>query len=119
MSGGIFARGPVTYRVVHSCSRCLTERTETNTIRVAQLFADDDADDIDYRIEGEEIDLEPMLRDEIILDWPISPSCGDACEGLGSEAESDLNDTSLREESPFAALRDLLPEAPSTDPVED
>lgn len=123
LPGGILVRGPVTFRAIHACSRCLTERTEDGTVRVSQLYADEraeeDSEGWDYRVEGEEIDLEPMLRDEIVLSWPISPSCGEACEGLGAQTETDLNDSSPREESPFAALRDLLPDAPSTESVED
>jgi uncharacterized protein len=110
--GGILVRGEVCYSVEHTCRRCLTEYVDDGCDSVTGLFEVDPGEDA-YPIEGTLIDLEPFLRDETLLGLPLLPICSEACEGLVSTAETDLNTDSPGEPddtgSPFAVLRDLLP----------
>lgn len=111
VSGGLMVRGRVRGDVRHTCARCLDEWTEPFDIEVAELFAAAPSDEDDaYPIEGDEIDLEPMLRDAVLLSFPLVPSCGADCTGLGQAPPSDLNTGVGGEASPFAVLRDLLPD---------
>ena len=44
---------------------------------------DPGADDLDlFPYSGEEVDLAPLLREQIILAVPFAPLCSDACRGL-------------------------------------
>jgi len=56
------------------CSRCLEEfeREFEKTVR------------LNYPLEGKDnfIDLNPEIREEIILDYPIKPLCGPECKGI-------------------------------------
>ena len=111
MSGGILARGDVEFTVVHTCGRCLDEYTETPSVRVAAMFEAAPEDDA-YPIVGDEIDLEPFLRDEVLLSLPMGPECPDGCKEVVTTPESDLNTGSPGEDadsgSPFAVLRELF-----------
>ncbi len=50
------------------------------------------ADDLDtYSYDGEEIDLEPVLRELLILAIPMAPVCSEACRGICGGCGADLN----------------------------
>jgi uncharacterized metal-binding protein YceD (DUF177 family) len=110
-SGGVLVRGTVDVAFEHSCRRCLTEFTEARHLRVAAMFERTPEDET-YPIEGDEIDLELFLRDEVLLDLPMGPECLDGCVEVVTTPESDLNTHSPGDEaesgSPFAVLRDLF-----------
>lgn len=111
ISGGVMVTGEARFTTTNRCDRCLTEWTSHGQIRVAQLYGDDP--DAEYLIEGDELDLEPMLRDEVVLSMPLRPVCREDCAGLCPTCGADLNtgDCSGHEDtpsSPFAGLRELL-----------
>jgi uncharacterized protein len=39
-----------------------------------------------YPLDGDEVDLEPLLRDAVLLALPIAPLCDEACGGPEPEA---------------------------------
>ena len=49
-------------------------------------------DDLASRLQGDLIDLEPLLRDEVVLDLPFQPLCRDNCLGLCLECGANLNE---------------------------
>ena len=112
VAGGIAVMGEVEARVAHRCFRCLEEWEEDLVKPVAQLIAVEGEEDDDYRLEGDTFDLEPMVRDELLLELPLAPVCGDDCPGLVEAAGSDLNMELFEDErsanSPFSVLKDLL-----------
>jgi uncharacterized protein len=112
MPGGLLVRGPLTARVRHVCHRCLDEWEEDVELSVAELFASpNDASEDDYVLEGDELDVEPLLRDEVLLAMPLVPTCGEDCRGLVEAPESDLNTggpEASESRSPFAVLKDLF-----------
>lgn len=112
VAGGITVMGEIEARVGHRCFRCLKEWEENIIQDVAQMIAIDGDEDDDYRLEGDTFDLEPMVRDELMLGLPIAPSCGDDCVGLvatgGSDLNTDLSEDERSESSPFSVLKDLL-----------
>lgn len=92
---GILVTGPVAGDVRCRCARCLTEFNAAVEVDVCELFAGpghlDEEEDV-YRIAGEEIDLEPMLRDELTLALPLNPLCRDDCKGMCARCGRELND---------------------------
>ena len=44
------------------------------------------------RVENDAIDLDPALRDAVVLDLPFSPLCRDDCAGLCPVCGANLND---------------------------
>jgi len=112
VGGGIAILGTIQATVHHRCYRCLTEWEEEIVKDVAQVITIDGDEDDDYLLEGEEFDFESMIRDELMLDLPITPRCGPDCEGLvgetGNGLNTELSDDEVSESSPFSVLKDLL-----------
>jgi uncharacterized protein len=112
VAGGISVLGEIEARVRHRCHRCLDEWEEDVVEEVDQLISISGDDEDDYRLEGDAFDLEPLVRDELMLSLPIAPVCGEYCPGLVAAARSDLNtdlsDNERSESSPFSVLKDLL-----------
>lgn len=67
-----------------SCSRCLNN-FDVDFYKNFQL---------NYQINKTEqfIDLNPDIRDQIILDYPIKPLCGISCKGLCLKCGGNLNE---------------------------
>ena len=111
VSSGVAVTGAVEFTTQDSCYRCLRTTTTERSATIGALFDETD-DDESYPLDGHEIDVEQMLRDEVLLSLPISPTCGDDCPGVVSSAQNDLNTESSGDEdrtrSPFAVLKDLL-----------
>jgi uncharacterized protein len=115
-SGGLVVRGLMDGVVRHTCSRCLAEFNESVDVDVAQLVVKQgdagSGDDDDYTYTADVVDLEPVLRDEMLLALPMLPVCPAGCEQLVEVADSDLNAGTPNDTgesvSPFAVLKDLL-----------
>ena len=90
---GVLASGAVSGTVVLTCARCLTPIEQEFHVDVRELFAPgaapDDADE--YPMKDGEIDLEPMLRDAVVLAMPYSPLCRPDCMGLCSRCGGNRN----------------------------
>ncbi len=114
-SGGLVVRGTLRGKVRHTCTRCLTQLDDTVEVDVAQLIIKADTtarDEEDYVYADDVVDLEPVLRDELLLALPMLPTCVDGCEQLVEVPGSDLNTSTPNDTgesvSPFAVLKDLL-----------
>ena len=111
VSGGVVVRGTVSATARYTCPRCLTERDVRLEVDIAQIAERKGGDD-GYELHGDELDLEPMLRDEVLLAMPLLPVCDPPCERLVPDSETGLNmatpEPAGRPESPFAALEDLF-----------
>ena len=91
-SEGVFFSGTVGAAVEGECARCLRPIHATLATRIAELFAypgstteeTTDADEI-RRLVDELADLEPVVRDAIVLDLPTNPVCRPDCPGLCPE----------------------------------
>jgi uncharacterized protein len=67
-----------------SCSRCLNE---------FDIGLDKEIE-VNYPVDKQEskIDLNPDIRDQIILDYPIKPLCNLNCKGLCAKCGKNLNE---------------------------
>jgi uncharacterized protein len=106
---GIVVRGTITTRWQAECSVCLNEMTRPLSVGVSELFEPDPVEGDTYPLEGHEIDLEQLLRDTVVLELPLAPTCGD--EGPGSCAHApDRDEAEPAAEPPdprWAALSEL------------
>ena len=74
--------------------RCLETFESIDSFDIQELFLYPDKeldDDEACRVEGELIDLEPVLRDSVVLDLPFAPLCRPDCAGLCVECGANLN----------------------------
>lgn len=111
-SGVLVVRGPAETTLGLTCHRCLTEWSESLRVEVAEALGFED-DDVGYALDGDTVDLEPVLRDALLLEVPLRPLCRDDCLGICATCGADLNTDSCpghdeESASPFAELRDLL-----------
>ena len=91
---GVLVSGTATVQLRGECVRCLGEVSEELEIDVQELFVypeSDATDDEASRLEGDLVDLEPLLRDGGVLDLPFRPLCRDDCEGLCITCGANLN----------------------------
>lgn len=89
---GILASGPLSGRMAYRCARCLKDFSDGFRVEVRELFAHGVAtDDDEYPIREGHIDLEPMVRDAVLLSIPFSPLCRSDCRGLCPRCGEDLN----------------------------
>ncbi|HXF36815.1 MAG TPA: YceD family protein [Actinomycetota bacterium] len=90
---GIWATGELGGRMVLRCARCLVEFERPFAEPVEALFTpapDPEADEYPLSEEGE-IDLEPLVRDAVVLSMPFSPLCRPDCLGLCPRCGGDRN----------------------------
>ena len=97
---GVLATATVSGPLAGECARCLDPLASAINVRFQELFVrsgsvgTDDTDGEDaYRLEASgQLDLEPALRDAIVLELPLSPLCEDGCQGLCVECGVRLAD---------------------------
>ena len=82
---GVLVTGKLAADTVLTCARCLTEIPAHSEVEVCELFAAPghlpEEEEL-YRIKGLEIDLEPMVRDALVLSLPLNPVCDTECTGM-------------------------------------
>ncbi|HET6915863.1 MAG TPA: DUF177 domain-containing protein [Acidimicrobiales bacterium] len=54
--------------------------------------AGEEEDEETYPLKGELLDLQPLVRDALLLDLPLAPLCREDCKGLCPTCGADLND---------------------------
>jgi uncharacterized protein len=114
---GVLVSGTVFGVAVGECIRCLEEVRLPLDAPIQELFAYPDRvvegeDDEVREIEDDLINLEPALRDAVVLALPFKPVCREDCPGLCSECGALLaHDPGHQHESVdprWAALQGIL-----------
>lgn len=111
-----------------ACARCLDEFSFPVTGEIEGYFlinsddgTPDDMDEDEFDVLGDDniIDLEPLIRAALLLEFPLVPLCGDDCLGLCPTCGANLNDGPCGCEpasdegsddnppNPFAVLKDF------------
>ncbi|MFI5844887.1 YceD family protein [Catenuloplanes sp. NPDC051500] len=92
VSEGVLVTGTVSGPVSGECGRCLRPISDSLTVTVQELFAyensvlDETTDEDEFgRVQDDLIDLEPAVRDAVVLALPTNPLCREDCPGLCSE----------------------------------
>lgn len=91
---GVLVTGTALVRLEGECVRCLTPISDETEIDVMELFVypgSEATEDEASRLVGDLIDLEPLVRDAVVLDLPFQPLCRDDCAGLCVVCGADLN----------------------------
>ncbi|QRP44475.1 DUF177 domain-containing protein [Amycolatopsis sp. FDAARGOS 1241] len=89
---GVLVSGTASATATGTCSRCLDPLTEHVEVELTELFAypgsateeTTDEDEIP-RLVDDRIDLEPVVRDAVVLALPLVPLCQEDCAGLCTE----------------------------------
>jgi uncharacterized protein len=111
-AGGLRARGTVRAPWHGVCRRCSKEIDGELVIPVAERFVADPTDDDDaYAVDGDVVDLLPLVHDAVLLELPIAPLCAMECRGLCPSCGVDRNTatcTCAPESDPRWATLDAL-----------
>jgi len=95
---GVLVTGTATAGLDGECARCLEPITDEIEARFQELYVyaehqtPHDEDDDVSKLQDDLIDLEPLLRDAVVLALPFQPLCEDDCPGLCVECGARLAD---------------------------
>ena len=94
---GVLVTGIAHTALTGECVRCLEPLTDEFEVRFQELFVYEDhalpeEDDEVSTLEADLVDLEPLLRDAVVLALPFQPLCMDDCPGLCPECGARLAD---------------------------
>ncbi|HET7474753.1 MAG TPA: YceD family protein [Dermatophilaceae bacterium] len=101
---GVLLTGSVRASATGACVRCLDPLTHEVDAQFQELFAytdraahhhevgaQDDEDEV-RELDGDLLDLEPVLRDAVVPTLPFQPVCRDDCPGLCPDCGARLGD---------------------------
>lgn len=123
--------GEVNGLLLHECVRCLEEFATPATLSFRALYkdltsrrpkrqepdvvpGDSDREETDcYPVLEQRIELQEMLREQLILSIPMQPLCAEGCQGLCQVCGQNLNVQRCgceggKPESPFAVLQEAF-----------
>lgn len=92
---GVLASGRAWVTLTGECARCLEPIEDDLEVELQELYVYPESDaeeDEASRMDGELLDLEPVLRDSVVLALPFQPVCQADCEGLCPECGARLLD---------------------------
>ena len=94
---GVLVTGTAHASLVGECARCLEPLTDEMTVDLQELYVYEDhalpgEDDEVGTLKDDLVDLEPLLRDAVVLALPFQPLCQDDCPGLCPECGARLAD---------------------------
>ncbi len=125
---GVLVSGTARASLAGECVRCLDPLRRLVAVPLQELYVYPDEEDAGHgarpggddgeelRLEGDLLDLEPALRDAVVLELPLAPLCRTDCPGLCPQCGARLADDPKHEhptvDSRWAALTGLLAAAP-------
>ena len=89
--GGVSVTGTVRAPWSGSCRRCLGPASGTLAVAVRELFTPGGDGDETYPLDDDVVDLEPLVRDAVLLELPTAPLCRPDCRGLCPACGADRN----------------------------
>ncbi len=109
----VFVRGALHGRFEVACSRCLApalieaaeEDLHATFLPHRSPAAEEElsSEDLDtYSHDGEEVDLEPLVREFLLLAIPMAPVCNEECRGICVGCGAELNREPCRCAAPVA-----------------
>jgi len=112
---GILVSGTVATTAKAECVRCLDEVTVPIVAEVQELFAYLPDRDYDNVVVQETIDLDQVVRDQVVVELPFQPVCDPDCPGLdpktGEKRQAGATQPDTTRVDPrWEKLHDLFPD---------
>lgn len=109
---GVLVTAHVEATASGECGRCLIDIELPVKVEIQELFAYSSDEAFEYEVQDDHVDLEPLIRDAVVLALPFQPVCRPDCPGLNPETGERLAEKpELTVEEPrdsrWAALADL------------
>ena len=101
----LIAQGEIAIVWHGPCRRCLEDQTGTSPVEIREIFQKVAVEGETYVLDEDDVDLEPMVRETVLLNLPVAPLCRQDCAGPDPER------------FPTSVVEDPDPDAePPTDP---
>lgn len=117
---GVLVSAEVATVATGECVRCLIDIQVPVEVEVQELFAYSPDEAFDYTVHDDHVDLEPLVRDAVVLSLPFQPVCRPDCPGLDPVTGERLADMPDREpevvrDPRWAALEGFVAAEPDDD----
>ena len=96
---GVLVTATVRATLTGECSRCLDPIDHEVELDVQELYfyeprrgSEEESDEDAPMLDGDFLDLEPAVRDAVVLELPVAPLCREDCPGLCPECGVALAD---------------------------
>jgi len=89
---GILVSAEASATAVGECGRCLRDIALPLEVDFQELFAYSSGEAFDSEVHDDHVDLEPLVRDAVVLALPFQPVCRPDCPGLDPETGERLAD---------------------------
>jgi uncharacterized protein len=101
IAAGLVAEGTIVAPWVGDCRRCLEPVEGEVETHVKEIFERTPTEGETYPLGQDTVDLEPMVRDAVLLALPLAPLCRPDCAGPAPDAfptgpESDTDEAAAR-----------------------
>ena len=112
---GILVSGTVDTSAKAECVRCLDPVTVPIHATIQELFAYLPDDSYDYQVVQDDIDLDQVVRDQVVVELPFQPVCSPDCPGLDPETGEKRDPASVSADTTqidprWSKLQDVFPE---------
>ncbi len=94
--GGVSVTGTVRAPWTGTCRRCLEPAGDTIEVEVREHFTEGGDGQETYPLCEGELDLEPMVRDAVLLELPQAPLCRQGCLGICPTCGVNRNEEACR-----------------------
>lgn len=94
LTDGIVVDGTIDTPWQGTCRRCLADAGGVAQSEVHELYQKVITDPDAFELEGDLLDLEPLVREMVMLDAPSTPLCREDCAGLCPTCGANLNEGS-------------------------
>lgn len=116
MADSLSVIGSLNVTWVGECRRCLEPTEGVTPIDVQEIYERDPTEGETYTLPKDRLDLEPMVRELVLLGLPLAPLCGAECAGpapgeFPATVESET-DEEPRIDPRWAALDQVVFDAP-------
>lgn len=85
LSNGLVATGTITTPWEGECRRCLQPMQSRSVAKVREIFEPRPVEGETYAMADDMVNLEPMVRDAVLLALPLAPLCDEECRGPAPE----------------------------------
>lgn len=119
-SNSVEARGTAVVTWAGECRRCLAPLEEKLTVDFDEIYERDPEDREAFTIVNDQINLLPMVRENILLAIPLGPLCREDCPGFCPHCGRDLSEGECNcdntvTDARWSALDNLKGALPDTD----
>jgi len=103
---GVVVSGQIIAPWRGECRRCLGAVEGVVVADLREIFEVTPTEGETWPLTGDEIDLEPIVRDAVLLALPLAPLCDEACRGPAPEAFPAVADDAVADASVAPPVRD-------------